>query len=691
MPEEVGIVMKLYDQVSPSLKSIAGNTKAFDKDMDDLEASLKAYDKAQTVLTDRLASLKKEMAENSLKVKEAQKAYKSLKDETSKGALDDAIEEQVRLRREMAETTAVINSNAAAYKNLYREASTAASTESRLSNRADAGGGILSALGKAGLMDMAGDAAGQWVDAIIGSTFGGTAGSVVSSGLSGAVQGAAMGSLLGLPGMAVGAAIGGGLGLVTGGSQAFQERDETFKQYVQEATQGQLEEMQQGITSGSAVAAGRELDLIAFDQLLGPGMGARYLEDLREMAASTPMEYSDLTAMSWALATGFGDDTDRMLALMRGIGDAGSAVGVSAQDMTVMAQALSRMESSNKASLEYLNMFQERGVDVIGMLAESLGVDQGKIYDMISKGSISGTQAVDIIQSGLGDYAGAMDQMSKTFSGLESTLADARTEMDNAYGEGYNETRKQGLQDEIDYLSGESGAMIQEANRAMGAWQAELENSKEQFQREALDAVMSGAETTLFSDEAQKRLNELTNEYQKAQAEGDAAEMGRALAEARVMGLNEYNASEGAQLMLDMEMAMAEQIREDASTNSAYWDAGYRKGQEYSKGMMAAIADRGVESFAPGEDTPGGRIRAINAHRYAVGLDRVPYDDFPAMLHEGERVLTAREAEQADRKRGARFQITITGNSFGSGATAEEIAQRLADQIELKMAAGVYG
>lgn len=250
---------------------------------------------------------------------------------------------------------------------------------------------------------------------------------------------------------------------------------------------------------------------------------------------------------------------------------------------------------------------------------------------------------------------------------------------------------KQGLQDEIDYLSGESGAMIQEANRAMGAWQAELENSKEQFQREALDAVMSGAETTLFSDEAQKRLNELTNEYQKAQAEGDAAEMGRALAEARVMGLNEYNASEGAQLMLDMEMAMAEQIREDASTNSAYWDAGYRKGQEYSKGMMAAIADRASSPLPRGRTLPGGRIRAINAHRYAVGLDRVPYDDFPAMLHEGERVLTAREAEQADRKRGARFQITITGNSFGSGATAEEIAQRLADQIELKMAAGVYG
>ena len=69
--------------------------------------------------------------------------------------------------------------------------------------------------------------------------------------------------------------------------------------------------------------------------------------------------------------------------------------------------------------------------------------------------------------------------------------------------------------------------------------------------------------------------------------------------------------------------------------------------------------------------------------------DRVPYDDFPALLHEGERVLTAREAREADSKPGRSISITITGNQFGAGVSAEEIVQRLADQIELKFAAGV--
>ena len=36
MAEEVGIVMTLYDRVSPTLKSIAGSSRAFDKSLDEL-------------------------------------------------------------------------------------------------------------------------------------------------------------------------------------------------------------------------------------------------------------------------------------------------------------------------------------------------------------------------------------------------------------------------------------------------------------------------------------------------------------------------------------------------------------------------------------------------------------------------------------------------------------------------------
>ena len=78
MAEEVGIVMSLYDRVSPTLKAISGNSKAFDKNLDELEQSLKAYEKAQNSLVGKSADLKKALSEADQKVKDAQKSYKKL-------------------------------------------------------------------------------------------------------------------------------------------------------------------------------------------------------------------------------------------------------------------------------------------------------------------------------------------------------------------------------------------------------------------------------------------------------------------------------------------------------------------------------------------------------------------------------------------------------------------------------------
>ena len=687
MAEEVGIVMSLYDRVSPTLKAIAGNSQAFDKTLDDLEESIKSYDKAQDSMVKKYADLKKAMAETDNQVKAAQKSYKKLNDEASKKALDEAIDRQTELRRALTETETNLKANSKAYDDLYEQARKAArgigETEAA-ARRADnrAGGlagaaGMISALGKAGLYDMLGDTAGQWAGTLASSALGSSGGSLFSSVRGSAGSGAAIGSMI-APGVgtAVGAAIGAGVGLASGASQIYEGRDSAFQSYVQEAAEGQISERDSAISSGSSVAAQRELDAIAFNKLLGEGIGDQYLKDLRAMAAETPMEYSDLTAMSRALATGFGSDPQRMLDLMEGIGNAGSAVGVSASDMSVMAQALSRMQSSDKASLEYLNMFQERGVDVIGMLAGSLGVSQGEVYDMISKGSISGTQAVSIIQQGLDQYAGAMDEMSRTFSGLSSTLADAETEMDAAYGEGYNAERAKGLQAQTEWLSGVSGEAQQEANKAIGAWQASLENQKEQYIRDAVDAAME------------------SDEYQQAKAAGDAAEMGRIIMEAKVQGMNEYNASEGAQLALESEKALIAGIREDASLKTDYWDAGYEMGQEYSKGLEAGRADAlkssGFSYAAVVGSSMDVRAGSGIKGRYAYGLDRVPYDNYAALLHEGERVLTAREAREQDRSGTRPVQVNISGNwTVRTDEDVDAIATAILRKVELAKRGGV--
>lgn len=682
MPE-ASILVTLRDQYSPGVQTMRSANSGFGKSLEETRQKAQAYETRLAALVKQQGQLQVELVDAKKALKEAETAYKATGDAADADALASAKEKYEALNTVIKETAQASKDT----QNALRE----------LEGRSrQSGNSMLSALGQAGILAMAGNAAGQWANTLVGSAFGGNTGSLFSSALSGAASGAALGSLTGPIGTAVGAAIGGAIGLVTGGSQIYEARDETFKTYVQESVQDQLQTMTDSISSGSDTAAQRELDAIAFNKLLGDGTGDTYLSDLRALAANTPMEYADLTAMSRALATGFGSDTDRMLTLMSGIGNAGSAVGTDAAGMTVMSQALSRMQSSNKATLEYLNMFQERGVDVIGMLAEALGTDQGGIYDMISKGAISGTQAVDIIQEGLERYAGAMDEMAKTFSGLQSTLSDAQTEMDNAYGEGYNETRKQGLQEEINWLSGESGALIQAANRAMGAWQAELENSKEQYVRDAVDAVLN------------------SEEYKAAMEQGTDegyAEAGRMLMAAKVRGMNEYNASEGAQLMVEYELALAGEIREDSATNDAYWDAGYRKGQEYSKGLLAGMDEGALgltggsnpQRSAPAEETGeelsyvwvgnpqrgGYKLYSDGTKGYATGLARVPYDNFPALLHEGERVLTAAEARGYNQGGSGGVTIVMNGTTIREDADVDRVAQALLEKLRQAQMAGV--
>lgn len=676
MPE-ASILVTLRDNYSAGIQAMRQANKDFGVSTLETSQKLRTYDIRLKSLVEQQGKLSVKLVEAKKELNEAAKEYRKTGDAANAEALNQAKQKYEALKVVINETARASKITQSAMRELENQSSS-------LSSRKTGGeSGILSALSQAGLLKMAGDAAGEWANTLVGSAFGSDAGSLFSSAMTGAASGAALGSFLPGIGTAIGAAIGGGIGLASAGSQIYQQRDEALKSYVQEATQEQMEGLTSSISSGSATAAQRELDAIAFNKLLGEGTGDDFLARLRTLAADTPMEYSDLTMMSRALATGFGSDPDRMLSLMTGIGNAGSAVGTDANGMTVMAQALSRMESSNKATLEYLNMFQERGIDVIGMLANALNTDQGGIYDMISKSSISGTQAVDIIQQGLDQYAGAMDEMAQTFSGLESTLSDAQAELDNAYGEGYNETRKQGLQEEINWLSGESGAIIQEANRAMGAWQAELENSKEQYVRDAMEAVIN------------------SDDYKAAMAEGSDegyAEAGRMLMEAKVRGMNEYNASEGAQLMLEYEMALAETIREDASTNSAYWDAGYRKGQEYSKGLVAgqatstgfnlfnqSDAERFNEEAFATQDAIWSKLNG-----YATGLGRVPYDNYPALLHEGERVLTAAEARSYNQGGAGSVQIVMNGTVIREDADIDRVAQALLEKLRQAKTAGVY-
>ncbi|MEA4955752.1 MAG: tape measure protein [Pseudoflavonifractor sp.] len=637
MPE-ASIVITVTDRYSNAVKSMASVTRNFSKDAEQMERTL--------------SKLQKNRYDLKVKTKEARSELKAL--EKQYVATGDGAD---RLKVEMAQakfTTAqqnlsLVTKGAAAAQ---RQMEKTGGAFRKLDTSAGGSFGIKGTLSNVavGMKPMIAQAAQQVGNTVIQSAFGSSGGTVISSAISSAIAGGKIGSMTGTPiGTAIGTVIGGAVGLATGASQVFSQKDDAFKSYVQTAVEGEISQRESDITSGSSIAAEREKDLVSFSTMFkSKDTAKKYLGDLVDMANTTPFHYEDLAAMSKTLGT-YGYDENSILPVLRTIGDTGAAKGMSTSDMTMMSTALGRMKSGDKTTLEDLDNFNDRGIEAEEMLSGAYGVDQETMHNMISDGKVSGTKAVEIILNALTEsYSGSMEEQSQTFAGLTSNRESLDQEMQNAYGEGYNEARKPGLADQIDYLSGSSGEQMQVANKAIGAWYASMENQKEQMIRDAQEEVLNSAD------------------YQEAIGAGTDegnAEAGRMLMEAKIKAQSEYNASDGAKLLRESELTLAENIRDDTASNDAFWDAGYRKGEQFSKGMAASWANElprtlnsSTSGGALGVYTIGGTTYGNDGQpigsKDAFGLNRVPYNDFPALLHEGERVLTASQARAVDRQGG---------------------------------------
>lgn len=551
-------------------------------------------------------------------------------------------------------------------------------TVQRSQNRAGSGGdSILSKLAAAGATQMVGQVATQAAQQYVQSAFGSEAGTMLSGILGGATSGAAIGSAV-APGIgtAIGGAVGGLVGAATGALNIQAGREDALKSAVQEVYGSAWEAVTSPLSGGIQTAADREQQELAFGTLLGDSDAAKtWLDTLVKKAAVTPFGFSDLTQMSKTLLS-YGVGTDEQNLWMQAIGDAGSARGITGEGLTAIATYLGRMSSTDKVTLENLNPLMERGINAIDYLAENLTEKTGKevttadVYDMISKNQLSGADAARVIVEAMEQYnKGAAEAQSQTYSGMVSTMEDNQEQVDAAMGEGYTKKRKEGLLAQTEWL--DKGG-VKDAYKLIGEYQASLENAKEEAVRKALDKAAE------------------TDEYRQALAENNGAEMGRILAEAQAEAEKEYRDSEGYQEMLQSQKDSVDSIREDLVADGTWRTFGYDMGIEFSKGFKSAAEEMEDELYGSGffADTweqLGNRWKRllgipVNAGaNHADGLTYVPYNGYPARLHEGERVLTA--SENRSYGQGTSVSVTVNGLTVREDADVDRIAEVLAQRI----------
>lgn len=714
MSKKAEILLVLKDKFTDPIKKATQSQETFAEKTRELNKRLDE-------LNGRRISLKVDLARATKDMNDAKKAYLQLNDEVSRTNYEKALEQHESLKKQLA---AVEEQSKAASRGL----SDLRSEASKLDNMGGGGsaggeaetdgglGGVVGITGAIMSSQLVGQLTGSVADylgASITSAYGSGVGETVSNIggglLSGAGAGATMGMAAGPWGIAIGAAVGAVVGTISGifkdSADKMAEKDDYFRNVVTNIYDEVLAMRSEMVSIGSSLAAERETNLTAFSTLLrnetmlddnayGPTMDAKtyadkFMRDVVEYARTTPFAYEELVNISKTLLT-YGYASDRIIPMLTQIGDAGAALGWDASAKVSAATYIGRMSMSDKVTMQYLNPLIAQGLDVIGYIRQSLehdneGITNADVMEMVSKGLLSGKAVSEVLLEYMGfDFGGAMEELQNSFDGLQSTLEDWESEMQAAVGEGYNERRKEQMKAQIEWYEKHADELTN-MYRMVGEYEAEQIGQQEENMRLNMDLLLSQAK-------------DIT----------DPSEMSQELYNAIVDAKVDYYNSAAYDELYDSQKALVNRIQNDLA--HVQYDCGYSLGQEFSKGYESALYETrwdafyakhidsrlmdginnlfgggsSIEYFGEHASSSGATYAGGGGH-YAYGLDRVPYDNFPAMLHEGERVLTAAQARAADAERGGARNMTI--NIYNPTVRDDSDIDAIANTIYERLAA----
>lgn len=165
---------------------------------------------------------------------------------------------------------------------------------------------------------------------------------------------------------------------------------------------------------------------IAFTTLMGSAEKANdYIQWMMEYASKTPFEFQDLAEGS-RLLMAFGFEAEKIPSMLEAIGNAASGLGMKGSEgLNRIGLQLGQINTLGKASYQDLKQLAQAGIPVWDILAEAIGKTTGEIQEMATKGLLPAQETIDVLIAGMNErFGGMMEQQSKTWQGLTSSIKD---------------------------------------------------------------------------------------------------------------------------------------------------------------------------------------------------------------------------------------------------------------------------
>lgn len=203
-----------------------------------------------------------------------------------------------------------------------------------------------------------------------------------------------------------------------------------FVEMAQKAVHGVVQIAQAGIEFNAKM----ETYQTAFTTLLGNAEDAeRVMSQIREDAAHTPFDVDSLTrANQMIISTGVSADDARSDVL--NLANAISATGGGSEELSRMAANMQQIKNAGKATQLDIRQFAYAGIDIYGLLADSMGITTEQAREMeVTYEQLSAALAKAAGEGG--KYENALEKQSQTFQGRISTLKDNATQLAGALTE----------------------------------------------------------------------------------------------------------------------------------------------------------------------------------------------------------------------------------------------------------------